>query len=415
MFGSPDLFYFYLSVTYAVLLTVINLLFTNRENSAVFSASPVKLYCLSFIVRIIPVMLFPFASGYDIKSFTWAGQQILQHNDIYYGLGVRHYFSFLPTYGLLTAFYLLFSKITALPVYILMKLVIITFDSFIPIIIMKFTGSSRNGYLYSLSFIPVFVASYMGQFDAITLFFLLWGIFLVSKKQFLQGMVLLGISSIFKPWPVLFFFVFILMNKDYAQKIKGILLFLAAPALISGIYKTIIPDGNLITMIKAILLYNSSMGYWGPSVVFRYASEIFRYEKILLIPSYFLKPILIGLIIYISVFMKRKEILSRIVFIILCIYILSFGMAIQYFLWIVPFIIITGNYFLPNYFLYMSLYMIFFGIFHLMDFNFNPPSLPLYIQDTAGLILWIMFLFWGITELRISGIFRKKSDFGQIS
>src|SRR3989338_9874910 len=90
-------FTFYLYIFTSVILLFINFL----SFRYLTKIKPVKnnlliLIAIAYLVRLIFIFTFPFASGYDIKAFIWAGQEVLAGRDIYWGLKVREVFAFLP-------------------------------------------------------------------------------------------------------------------------------------------------------------------------------------------------------------------------------------------------------------------------------------------------------------------------------
>lgn len=405
MFFSPNIYLFILAFFYAsILLIVPIIIFDKFGKSVAISRNKILLvFFLAFFIRFFPVVFFPFASGYDISSFLWAAQRVLDGKDIYWGLPVRHHFAFMPTFAILTAWFLNLSLLTKIPTVIFMKLLVIIFDSLIAVLISLISKNLRNGLLYATSLIPVMVGAYFGQFDPIPLFFSVLGLYLFfSNKPFLS-MLNLGIGTTFKPWPAVFALPLLFSNKGRRRK-RTMLIFFALPlGLVILIYKIIIPSGNLFTMIGAIALYESVIGWWGPSILFQKLSDFLGIRKIVTIPSFISKILTISIIFYICYICKNlrnKNVFLVAKLIILAVYIFSFGFAIQYLLWIFPFALITKDRFTKHYVLFVGSYFILSGIMRLLTYNFEPPGIPNIFYVPLSFLLWSFFLAWGIKEVQ---------------
>ena len=179
----PSYHLFSLAIIFLLILEILSLYICQKRRSRKYKYSLIILFLFAFLIRLVPVMFFPFGSGYDLDSFKWAGELIINRQDIYWGLGVRHHYAFLPTYGLLTSLVLNITNITAIPFLILTKLPIIFFDSLIAMLIFIIIKNFRAFLVYAFSPIPVILCAYFGQFDAIPLFFALFGLYLMTQKR----------------------------------------------------------------------------------------------------------------------------------------------------------------------------------------------------------------------------------------
>jgi Gpi18-like mannosyltransferase len=401
MFFSPNNLLFILSVIYLSINYLLSLLFISEGKQGRITKnlrSVSLIFLLALGIRIIPVLFFPFGSGYDLSSFLWAGQRILNGEDIYWNLAIREHFAFLPTYGIISALFIQTGTYTHIPVVILMKLLIIFFDSLIAPLIFIACGNIRKAVIYCLSPIGIMIGAYFGQFDSIPLFFSLLGIIFYSQNMYFISMFILGIAFIFKPWPIIFILLIIAKNTK-RKTIFPLIMASLIPVIISlFLYRLIIPAANFITMLGIITLYESSLGWWGLSIFFHWMAFHFHHIKILLIPAFFSKMVTIIVIVYQCFSCKKKSVFTTAKYIILSVYILSFGLGIQYLMWILPFALITKDNYLKKYLTFTGGYFILFGALRLLNYNFTPPGISDKLYISASFLLWVFFTSWGFHE-----------------
>ena len=403
MVFQPSLFLFSLTVFYTTVLLVLSLIcYKNkiRRNHITFN-SLTAIFIMAFLVRLIPVVFFPFGSGHDLNSFIDAGKQISSGQDIYQSLEVRHRYAFLPTYGMVCALFLELSQTTGLDIVILMKLFIVLFDSLLACLIFLISGNIKIGYLYALSPIPIILSAIYGQFDAIPLFFTVLGLYLFSRKKIFRGIISLGVGTAFKPWVLMFLPLLLFWAREKRDQLIMLLSFML-PILISiSIYKLITPYGNITMMMAVIARYESVMGWWGPAIFFQKISEATQFSKLLTVPTFISKMITIGLIIFISHKYKSKDIWNTAVLIILTIYIFSLGFGIQYLLWIFPFILLKRDQSVAKYLLFIGLYFITIGLFRNLTYHFSPPDIADSVYYSFSFFVWVFFVILGVRRLRI--------------
>lgn len=409
---APNHFLLYLSLGYSLLLLAANIIFDRVKpfkNLQVKSGGSV--FFISFLVRFLPVFFFPFASGYDISSFLGVGQKILEGKDIYTSYSIRYYFAFLPTYGLLTSLMIILSKLTAIPTFIYMKLFIIIFDSAIAVLVAKICKNTGEGLKYIFSPIPVIIGAYLGQFDAIPLFFVLLFAYLIQSNLSLKNFLLLGTGIIFKPWPIILIPLSIFRYRYTGEKITAVIYSFTPVITVILLYNIFIIRANIPIMLGSIIQYESVLGWWGPSIFFKLAADYLHHQKILTIPALISKIMAVSAILLLSMKISKNnsyrnteqklpknDYYGHVKLILLSLYIISFGLSIQYLLWIFPFALITRDKFLKYYSNLFGPYVIIFGILHLLDYNFKPPGIPLPFHYLAGIALWFLFLFWGVKE-----------------
>lgn len=353
------------------------------------------LFTVALFIRLLLIFIFPFAVGYDVKAFLWAAEKIKSGQDIYWSLNVREFYAFLPTFGMITA---LFLKLSRLDPVIFFKLVASVFDSLIPLIIAKVSRNLKGGLLYALSPISV-IASISGQFDTIPLFLTVFSLYLVNIRNLPLSALFLGMGIAFKPWPLIFTPLILFKAPNRREGAKLLVLALTVPLAVSLFYKLLIPASNLATMVLAIILYESSIGWWGPSVIFFHLAQITYHRKILTVPAYFSKIFTLGILFFILSRFKNKNIFMTGLWLILALYLFSFGLSIHYFVWILPFILINRTILKKEFFLAVGLFTI-LNSAYIFNFHYQPPALPLWLKDTSSILLWIFMVYWAIRNFR---------------
>ncbi|KKS47710.1 hypothetical protein A3J20_02995 [Candidatus Gottesmanbacteria bacterium RIFCSPLOWO2_02_FULL_42_29] len=387
---------FYIFLGWCLILLLVNYLsFIFLPDIKTSGRNLILLSTISIFVRFLIIAVFPFAVGYDVKAFLWAAEKIKNGQDIYWSLNVREYYAFLPTFGMITA---LFLKLSRLDPVVFFKLSASVFDSLIPLIIAKVSRNLKGGLLYALSPISV-ISSISGQFDAIPLFFTMSSLYLANQNSLPFSALLLGIGVAFKPWPLIFTPLILFKAPNRREGEKLLVLALTVPLAVSLFYKLLIPASNLATMVLAIILYESSIGWWGPSVIFFHLAQITYHRKILTVPAFFSKIFTLGILFFIFSRFKNKNIFLTTQWLILALYLFSFGLSIHYFVWILPLILINKTVLKKEFFLAVGLFTI-LNSAYIFNFHYQPPALPLWLKDTSSVLLWIFMAYWAIRNFR---------------
>lgn len=419
---SPNRVLFFLALVYALGLFSTPIFFFDRKIS--FPKNKLLLiFILAFLLRLIPAFFFPFGSGHDVKAFLWAGETVVQKENLYYSVDVKHNFAFFPSYALLTSLFIKLSQKTGLPALPLMKLPIVFFDAAIAAIIFIIGKNLKNALIYAVSPIGIIISSYLGQFDSATLSLSLLALYAASLNKNFLAMITLGLATSFKPWSILFLPLLLLRQKKFWSILFLSVSFSLPLVLITLFYKWLVPLGNIIFMIGAIITYDSVTGWWGLSLIFRKLTELLKIEEILNFPFYLTKSvsvnlafqipkvIVVSLILSLFLFFKKIDLFNLAKWAILIIYIFSFSFGSHYLLWIFPFALLTKDSFVKYYLILVGGYFLLFGVLGGLDYNFYPPSLPQFINELYIFLLWIFFLLWGIKELKpcFSKIHEKSS------
>src|SRR3989338_9851449 len=98
---------FYVFLGWCLILLLSNYLsFIFLSDIKASGRNLILLFSICLFVRFLIIAVFPFAVGYDVKAFLWAGEKIKGGEDIYWSLKVRENYAFLPTFGMMTALFL---------------------------------------------------------------------------------------------------------------------------------------------------------------------------------------------------------------------------------------------------------------------------------------------------------------------
>jgi len=321
----------------AAYIIFISCLFFSKGHPAQHAATPLKfcayIFFASFIIRAIPAG-FIFGPDTDIVVFQKARQMALNGN----WCGIREimpYYLFEQYMLYLTS---LADKFLNMPGYFSVKLPGILFDSLIPVIIHKLTGSRDHSVKYALNPVSVMVSAYHGMFDAVTIFFLLLCFYLIIKNKnlFLQGAAY-GLAFQSKPWPALFSpSVFLRM------KPAQVLCFLSG-ALLTFIVFSFICLGSP-GYVLGPLSYSGISGFGQVTGVLyilldRMLHAHAAYNASLLA----VKIVFIAVILWSAYISRAWGVMEAFYLFLLGFYVFSPGFSQQYNLWLMPFIIIFND------------------------------------------------------------------------
>lgn len=397
---SPSFTLFALAVFYLLILIFIGFSIFYRRKIPQPKNPTLFLFFLSLFIRFIPAYFFPFAVGYDISSFIWAGEKIVNQEDIYTSLQFRHRLAALPAYPFLVSFFIYLAQVSGFPLLILLKIIPITADALIPVVIYRITKNIKSGLLYSLFPIGIIISALMGQFESLPLLFSLLSLYFYQSQRNSLSLFSLGYGAVFKPWPLILAPMLILREKKNNQRIKLTLISLLPSLVILLMYLLAVPRANLLNMFYGIALYTSGVGWWGLSQVTRLYYELTRNPQIFPLAMKITQVFVLGLILVLARYFKKTDVFTHTKYIVLIIYCLSFGLAFHYLLWIFPFALITKDTYLKKYLLYGGSFFIFFGVFGGLNYNFLPPAIPPAFYPILSFLFWLFFVLWLLKESR---------------
>ncbi len=316
-----------MAILIAGLLLILFFIFVSIQGTAL---SVKKSVVLGFILRIFFVGISIGIINYDLQSYQIIGAVTRDGIPIYPELALFRYpyvpfFLYLQTLATFVKPYDI----------IFIKLVIVLFDTAIIYLLHLLTKKKQVPLLYAINPISIFISSIHGQFDAIPLFFLITAIYAFQKNRIVWSGLLYSLAVALKTWPIFFIFLFI-----KSLSLKNRFLFLAltisvpllAVCIYSGIFKT--PLNMIITTIRT---YQPVFGVYGVGLVLK---NVFGREDLYFVgiaEKLFLLS-LFGL----SFFTRKKTLPEELLFLLL--FLLSFTpvFGIQWFMWVVPFILIVN-------------------------------------------------------------------------
>ena len=181
-------------------------------------------------------------------------------------------------------------------------------------------------------------------------------------------------------------------NKNKKQKL--IILIALFPILFTTLY-CLLFKASLIDIGKTLIRYQGLWGIWG-----------FTAGKGVVIKFFWQKlTTLIFLTCFFSYswFIKERNLIKNILNLLFFIFVLTTNFSIQYFTWIIPFLIFIRP---KNYLLLMTLISIYlFTFYYLWIFcqiaKITPDWLIIF-QDIAGFIVWLSFIKVGYLSRKIS-------------
>ncbi len=246
--------------------------------------------------------------------------------------------------------------IIRVPFYYLIKIPPIIADGFIIIFIylislqQNITRKSAlfRSLFYTISTVSILITSFHGQFDSITILFVLIAIYylqLVNKYNLLISAFFLGLSAVTKPWTVILIPLFIFKIKSNQNRI--VYLSVAFGVILLSLAPYLIIDSK--SFIRDVFFYSSTRDF-GLAVLLDYFSinNVKYLESINLFlkanSGQFGKLLLIsGLLInYFWVFKNKTSLLNSIVITLLVFYSLSTGIGAQYLFWVLPFLLVSN-------------------------------------------------------------------------
>ncbi len=396
---SPNIYLYLLAVLYILILEIVSIRLLFKKKITSPRHISLFLFFLALLIRYLAVSFFPFGSGYDISSFCWAAGRVFEGKDIFFSKEAIYHYNYFPTLAIVWSYLIKLGSQFNMSCLPLIKLPIIFFDSFLAVLLFKISKNFRYSLIYALSNIGVIIGAYHGQFDSIPLFFSILALYLLTQKKQILSILSIGLGTITKPWVVMFAPLIWFRSKE--KKLLAVV-FIIPLLLIVIFYKLIIQERiNMLIMAVAISTYSSGVGWWGPAILLEHLAKILHHGKILTIPAQLSKLLSISLIIFLAKKFNRENVFYLGKLVILIIYIFSLGLSTHYFLWILPFALLTKDSFLKSYLLFVGAFLIFFNVFGGLSYNFLPPETPVIFYKPISFLLWLFFLSWGIKEVRL--------------
>ncbi len=351
-----------------------------------------KIFLLALIIRLIGLYLFRNVSNYDLQSYLQVGELTLKGINIYPDIANLHH-PYLPffLYVEAMAVWLGRSKIIVITI---IKFINIIFDLGILNLVYRLSKKNlRTAFLYAINPVTILITTLHGQFDVIPVFFILLAIYLLNKKQELLSVLSFSFAILTKTWPIIFVIPIIRKLKGIFSldtRLRGndkwgllIILIMFFPILPTIIYFWLFKT-SLINVGKTLISYQGLWAVWGPWVMLG--------KQRILIQKFTTLIFLVCFFVY-SYLNKEKNLIKNILKLLFFFFIFTTNFSIQYFTWIIPFLILIKPKNYLSLIILISVYLLSFYYFWLFCIGCKiTPSWLVVTQNIIGFVLWLSFI-----------------------
>ena len=337
-----------------------------------------KIFILAIIVRLIFLYLFRNISNYDLRSYVQVGELTLKGINIYPSVANLHH-PYLPFFLYIEAMAVWLGQ-SKIIIIIIIKIINIIFDSGILYLVYLLSKKNlKTTFLYAVNPVTILITTLHGQFDVIPIFFVLLAIYLIKIKKELLSVLSFSLAVLTKTWPVLFFI-------PIAQKVKNkklLILIIIFPVIFSLIYVWLFKS-SLFNIGKTLIYYQGLWGIWGWTSLLGKQRILFQKLTTLIF--------LISFFRY-SWFNTEKNLIKNILKLLFFFFVFTTNFSIQYFVWIIPFLIIEK----PRKYIFLILmiciYLLSFYYFLLFCQTCKvTPNWLMISQNITGFVLWLSFI-----------------------
>jgi len=341
-----------------------------------------KILLIGLVIRLICLYFFRNVNNYDLESYSLVGQLTLKGISIYPDVANLHH-PYLPFFLYIEALTFYLGSLGGLGSFgtiVIIKIINIIFD--LGILYLVYLLSKKNlktAFLYAINPVTILITTLHGQFDVIPIFFILLTIYLLQQKKELASILSFSFAVLTKTWPILFLI-------PIARKIKNkklLILIIVLPVIFSLIY-VLLFKSSLISIIKTLTYYQGLWGIWGLFDLLGEQRILFQKLTTLIF--------LVGFFAY-SFFNNKKNLIKNILSLLLFFFVFTTNFSIQYFTWIIPFLILIK----PKNYLFLiiliSSYLFSFYYFWLFCSSCKiTPQWLVITQNIIGFVLWLSFI-----------------------
>lgn len=366
---------------------------------------------IAILARLVPHLLVPAGTNFDIQSFHILGNLYINSEDIYSSPLAEGRHPYLP----LLIYWIGLARNISLsleqPFEIVYRLLPIAADIGICLIIFQLMKSIniedafRGALLYAISPISVFVSAYQGQFDSVVLLFILLAVSSLNYSAWKTGSWL-GLAILTKSWPVLALPSILIAIHSMRKKILVLFLILLIPSIGVVLYALLFKS-NIQVILTNALSYNRGLGVWGYTYFLRLVWILkpeleFIFSWIVENGRFFT---LIGLG-FVWFWRARHETPAASILTILVSFLaLTHAFAIQYLVWLLPFAIIENknrwlNIYTVTAYIYMSLAYLTLILTPSITRVMPLPQADWFIIMPAALPVWVVTIMWMIDRLK---------------
>mgnify|MGYP001591659917 FL=1 len=344
-----------------------------------------KVLVFGLIIRLICLYLFRNVSNYDLQSYLQIGELTLKGINIYPNVANLHH-PYLPFFLYVEAFAFWLGQ-SRIIIIIIIKFINIILD--LGILYLVYLLSKKNlktTFLYAINPVTILITTLHGQFDVIPIFFALLAIYLIQKKKELASILSFSFAILTKTWPVLFLI-------PIAQRIKSkslLPLIIIFPVVFMFIYVYLFKS-SLLSIGETLLSYQGLWGIWGIwNLLGKQRILIQKLSTLIFLSCFFSY----------SWFNKERNIIKNILNLLFFFFIFTTNFSIQYFAWIIPFLIILKPKNYSTLIILITLYLISF--YFVWVFLLITPQWLIIIQNAIGFVLWLSFIKVGYLSRKIS-------------
>jgi len=339
----------------------------------------------SLLIRAFLVFFFGSVVNYDIESYRLIGKLTFLGQNIY-PFPARAHYPYIPAYLYLQNLAYFIENKWGFSQIITLKIINVIADLIIVYFVYLLSRKNRKKTIfYAFNPISLLIITLHGQFDSLTVLFLLNSLYFIKNKLLVWLSYSLSVSV--KIWPLLFFFIFLKKRKLIFQ----IITFCFLPVFLIFTY-TVFFRSSPVDIIATVLKYQGVQNIWGLGKVFLYFNIPLTIQKIF---NYFL----IFYIFFISIIKKDKNMIKQIFDLLIIFFVLTLGFSIQYYYWLMPFLFLL----LPKRWLilYTALLIQLISYYIPWVFVLTPSINGIFktLQNFTDWYAWVSFVFfWYISN-----------------
>jgi hypothetical protein len=339
-----------------------------------------RIFLTALALRLVPAMT-TFGATTDMATFEFVQKAALSGNhDLYMG-----HAPYLPFISYVLHLLGLMNVVLRLPAYFVIKLVPVAFDSAMIFPIFLLTGDRGAAGKYAWNPATMMISAIHGQFDAVTMFFVVLALYFVSgKASRVASGLCFGAAVQSKWWPVMLSPVILLRLKG---KDAAVFVLSWVAVFLAFSFPYLSSDPGL--MLKPFEYLGVPRDY-GIAGLMYYLTKLTHAERsVFSVLIHILRVVCIIGLAWAVVVSRKWEATSSAFFILLTFYLLCPGWAVQYFEWLTVFLFLTGRYRSVLYHLFTV--FLFLAYFLIVAFN-SSGMLGMSEGDTRMALMFVSLL-----------------------
>lgn len=304
---------------------------------------------VALFVRLFANWLLPVGAIYDIESYQIIGDLVLANTDVYTSDRAISRYPYLPLQMYWSAFALWLSNASGIAFVAIVRVLPVIADVaivgvllFATPVLSSFAQRFRAAFIYALNPIPVFVAAYHGQFDALPVVLLLIAALWLYTSPTLSGLAL-GAGILAKSWPVLGLPVLLVQSRAWRSRILLLVGVLLVPLIGITVYAWLF-QADPVRVVQTAMVYNRGIGIWGYSYAFRLGQDITGNKALIHWIIVNGRWFTLGALAVVWWIRARHETpIEGVLTILVCFFVCTHAFAIQYLVWPVAFALLAND------------------------------------------------------------------------